>query len=180
MSPVTSGVRLGLVITFALAACTGGSTKPSVRSNAPLASPTLRLSEEAVPTDQHLRSDSFSEDARFIEDTQTGGFDITPHDPAPGSRLVLSGSGCRGAETVHLSLYLIRKPKRAGHVHESGGRLIDSETFDVRDPSGWSGSLTLPKRMKNPDFSVTAICELGGHAYYPSSLDVHVTNPRRR
>ncbi|HWL64994.1 MAG TPA: hypothetical protein VNP73_03380 [Actinomycetota bacterium] len=50
---------------------------------------------------------------------------------------------------------------------------ILTRVFEV-DPSGWSGTIRLPKSPEVAEYAVGAMCELGGHAYYPSSYSVYV------
>lgn len=131
----------------------------------------LSLSKEKVPRETfHL--DGLVADARFIEDTTTGGFKVRPRvDVDPGSRIDLVGTGCKDADSVHVA-FVRMEPLRAGQ-HDREQTWIDTATF-AATRSGWTGTLRVPPKPPVADYAVWALCELDGHGYFPSSWNVLV------
>lgn len=131
----------------------------------------VSLSREKVPTES-FRLDGLAEDARFIEDTTTGGFRVRPRVGVdPGARVRLKGKGCTDAHSVNAVLFRV-EPLRAGQ-HDADQTWIDTRVFPTTT-EGWSGSLRLPKSPSVAEYGVWAVCELDGHAYFPSAWDVYV------
>lgn len=152
-----------------LVACTSTAPDPAARSTQP--SPTLRLSNDRVPTKP--KRPGLAPDARFIKGTGSGSFTADPIFVGGRVFLRLEGEGCRDADSVLASLYRVKPPEREGHVHESGATYLGTTTF-VPTRAGWSGRVAIRDHRRSADYSVGVICERGGHAYYPATMDVHV------
>ena len=131
----------------------------------------LPLSREEVPRESfHL--DDLASDARFIEDTTTGSFQVRPRvNVDPGARLRLKGAGCTDASSVYVVLLRV-EPLKPG-AHDRDQTWIATKTFPTTS-QGWFGSVQVPRKPAVAEYGVWAACELRGHAYFPSSWDVHV------
>lgn len=172
MTPFTL-VALSCTAVVCLLSCSPQKSAP-LASPTPSSSRTLRLSRDRVPGSYfHLKG--LVRDARFIKDTATGSFTVRPRRNAPaGGRLRLKGAGCRDADSVYTSLYFVEPiPKEVEHVHDRTQKWVATRRF-AAGSSGWSGILRVPARPGSGQYGVWAVCEKGGHAYYPSGWDVYV------
>lgn len=89
----------------------------------------------------------------------------------PGAYLDLEGQGCTDTDSVHVVLFRV-DPLEDG-AHDRDQTWIATKTFSTTD-QGWSGSMRVPRRPAVAEYGVWAVCELRGHAYFPSAWDVIV------
>lgn len=165
-------VLLGLMVLLSLVACDSApdGLLRSASSGSISESP-IGLSKEKVPgTIFHL--DGLAADARFIKDTTTGSFEVRPRvNVDPGARLDLAGQGCTDADSVYVVLFRV-DPLEDG-AHDRDQTWIATKTFPTTG-KGWSGFMRVPRKPAIAEYGVWAVCELGGHAYFPSGWDVFV------